>query len=76
MTKFPFNKDHGLYLPKEKPKPVKIERPIEWDCPKCGEHYDTRKQENEEATVGSIGPDHIPHINCPSCKKCMGCLGD
>ena len=67
---------NGLLIPKNKSSKVKSpfqrERLKQWDCPHCGEPYDTTKQENEEYTVG-IGPSCIPHIICPKCKKCMGC---
>jgi hypothetical protein len=51
---------------------------IEWDCPHCGTHYDSRVQEAEEKTVGRINQvdPWIPHITCPSCKNCMGCGRD
>lgn len=65
--------DGGLWIPKQKEKPKKRERPTKWDCPKCGEPYDTTKQFSEEATVGSLREDAIPHITCPACNKCMGC---
>ena len=46
--------DGGLWIPKQKEKPKKRERPTKWDCPKCGEPYDTTKQSSEEATIGSL----------------------
>ncbi len=74
MTRY--KQQNGIWIPKEKPQPEK-NTPVylnEWDCPNCGVHYDTSKQENEEYTVGHIGPGPwIPHIICPSCKECMGC---
>lgn len=74
MAKFEYK--NGILVPKEKPQPKrkKLEYLKEWDCPYCGEHYDTSKQENWEYTVGAIGPGPwIPHILCPKCGKCMGC---
>jgi hypothetical protein len=55
-----------------------VPRLIEWDCPHCSLHYDSRVQEAEEKTVGTIdlGQPWIPHIVCPGCKKCMGCGSD
>jgi len=68
----------GLILPKPKPAPPPEKvRPDTWNCPRCGYYYDfaveSAKGPIEEATVGSIGPNTIPHINCPECDKCMGC---
>ena len=71
MTKF--KRKNGILVPVVKDKPKKKKRPTEWNCPRCGEFYDSTKQVNEEATVGSLRPDAIPHILCPKCKKCMGC---
>ena len=72
-----FHKKNGILVPKEKPQPEpppKPERLKKWDCPHCGEPYDTTKQENWEYTIGRVGPGPwIPHIICPHCKECMGC---
>lgn len=70
-----YKRQNGLFLPVEKEKPVKKERPKIWNCPWCGVEYDSTKQEHEEYTVGSLRSDAIPHIICPNCKECMGCLG-
>lgn len=74
MTTFEYK--NGTYQPKEKIKSTN-NKPVylkEWDCPYCGEHYDSSLQTNKEYTIGTIGPGPwIPHIICPHCKECMGC---
>lgn len=47
--------------------------PEQWNCPHCGQFYDSNKQWGEEYTVSPHAPNFIPHIKCPKCKKCMGC---
>ena len=42
-------------------------------CPNCEYTIKPTDPEMEEATVGSIFPNSLPHIRCPLCNECMGC---